>query len=120
MQINQVKLMKYVKIDKFFHGWDKDPEWMLVNKAGRVVKVDNWYTKEMLEKEIEQNIKIFRYLAQYKESAKWLQVKEQKEIPDDLFQVVPYDEQKCIEQGFIELSTEEEYNKIFYPRGKVE
>lgn len=112
--------MKYIKMDKFFHAWDKDPEWMLVNKAGRVVKVGDCYTKEMLEKEVEENIKIFRYLAQHKESAKCLQVKEPKEIPDDLFQVVPYNEQKCIEQGVIELSTEEEYNKIFYPSGKVE
>ena len=30
------------------------------------------------------------------------------------------DEQKCIEQGIIEFKTEEEFNKIFYPSGKVE
>ena len=92
---------------------------MIINKAGRVVKVDDWHTKEMLEKEIEENIRIFRYLAKYNESAKWLQVNSPEEIPDDLFQIVPYDEQKCIEQGIIEFKTEEEYNKIFYPRGKV-
>ena len=44
--------MKYVKIEKFWHCWDKDPEWMIINKAGRVVKVADWDTKEMLEKEI--------------------------------------------------------------------
>ena len=111
--------MKYVKMEKFWHRWDKDPEWMIINKAGRVVKVDDWYTKEMLKKEVEQNIKIFCYLAKYNESAKWLQVNSPEEIPDDLFQVVPYDEQKCIADGFIEIVTEEEYNKIFYPSGKV-
>ena len=32
---------------------------------------------------------------------------------------IPYDEQKCIADGIIEIKTEEEYNKIFYQRGKV-
>ena len=41
------------------------------------------------------------------------------ENADDLFQIVPYDEQKCIDSGILEISSEEEYNKIFYPRGKV-
>lgn len=112
--------MKYVKIEnKIWEQWDKDPEWMIVNKAGRVVKVGNWYTKEILEKEVQDNIRIFRYLAKNNESAKWLQVNSSEEIPDNFFQVVPYDEQKCIEQGIIEFKTEEEYNKIFYPSGKV-
>lgn len=112
--------MKYIQTEKkFWRVWDKDPEWMLVNKAGRVVKVDYCYTKEMLEKEIEDNIRVFRYLAKHSESAKWLQVNSPEETTDDLFQIVPYDEQKCIEQGIIEIKTEEEYNKIFYPSGKV-
>ena len=120
MKMLEVKLMKYIKIEnKFWRVWDKDPEWMIVNKAGRVVKVDNWYTKEMLEKEIQDNIRIFRYLAKHNETAKWLQVNSPEEIPDNLFKVVPYDEQKCIADGIIEIKTEEEYNKIFYPRGKV-
>lgn len=112
--------MKHVIIEnKFWEQWDKDPEWMLINKAGRVVKVDIWYTKEMLEKEIKDSIRIFRYLAKHNESAKWLQVNSSEEIPDDLFQIVPYDEQKCIADGIIEFKTEEEYNKTFYPSGKV-
>jgi hypothetical protein len=45
--------MKYIQTEKkFWRVWEKDPEWMIVNKAGRVVKVDECYTKEMLEKEI--------------------------------------------------------------------
>lgn len=72
------------------------------------------------EKEIEEQLKLFRYLAKDRKSARWLQVNSPEEIPDALFQVVPYDEQKCIEQGIIEIKTEEEYNKIFYPSGKVE
>jgi len=112
--------MKYVKIEnKIWEHWDKDPEWMIVNKVGRVVKVGNWYTKEILKKDVQDNIRVFRYLAKHSESAKWLQVNSPEEIPDDLFQVVPYDELKCIEQGIIEIKTEEEYNKIFYPSGKV-
>lgn len=112
--------MKYVKIEKFWRVWDKDPEWMLVNKAGRVVKVDTIYNREYYEQEIKEQLKLFRYLAKYNESARWLQLNSPEEIPDDLFQIVPYDEQKCIEQGIIEFKTEEEYNKIFYPNGKVE
>lgn len=112
--------MKYIQTEKkFWRVWEKDPEWMIVNKSGKVVKVDDYYTKEMLEKEIEYNIRVFRYLAKHSESDKWLQVNSPEEIPDDLFQVVPYDEQKCIADGFIEIKTEEDYNKIFYPSGKV-
>ena len=33
--------------------------------------------------------------------------------------IEPYDEKKCIDSGILEISSEEEYNKIFYPRGKV-
>ena len=112
--------MKYVKIEKFWRVWDKDPEWMLVNKAGRVVKVDTIYNREYYEKEIKEQVKLFHYLAKHSESAKWLQVNSPEEIPEDLFQVVPYDEQKCIADGIIEFKTEEEYNKTFYPSGKVE
>ena len=113
--------MKYVIMENKFWGvWEKDPEWMMINKAGRVVKVGDWYTKEMLEKEVQDNIRIFRYLAKDNTSTKWLQLPESEEIPDDLFQVVPYDEQKCLDSGIFELSSEEEYNKTFYPRGKVE
>lgn len=113
--------MKYIQIEnKFWRVWDKDPKWMLVNKAGRVVKVDTIYNREYYEKEIKEQVKFFRYLAKYTESAKWLQVNSPEEIPDDLFTVVPYNEQKCIADGIIEIKTEEEYNKIFYPSGKVE
>lgn len=111
--------MRYVKVNKFWEHWDKNPEWMVVNKAGRVVKVSIHFGKEYYEKEIEENIKIFRYLAKHQESARWLQVNSPNDIPDDLFQIVPYDEQKCIDSGILEISSEEEYNKIFYPRGKV-
>lgn len=111
--------MKYVKIEKFWRVWDKDPEWMLVNKSGRVVKVDTIYNSEYYENEIKEQLKLFRYLAKHSESAKWLQVNSPEEIQDDLFQIVPYDEKKCIADGIIEVKTEEEYNKIFYPRGKV-
>ena len=40
--------MKYVKIEKIWECWDKDQEWMMINKAGRVVKVGSCYTKELL------------------------------------------------------------------------
>lgn len=112
--------MKYVQIEKFWRVWDKDPELMLVNKAGRVVKVDTIYNREYYEQEIRNQLKLFRYLAKHSESVKWLQVNSPEEIPDDLFKIVPYDEQKCIADGIIEIKTEEEYNKRFYPRGKVE
>ncbi|MCQ2975085.1 MAG: hypothetical protein MJ211_09805 [Bacteroidales bacterium] len=59
-------------------------------------------------------------MAKHSESVKWLQVNSPEEIPNDLFKIVPYDEQKCIADGIIEIKTEEEYNKCFYPRGKVE
>ena len=112
--------MKYIQIEnKFWECWDKDPEWMMINKDERVVKVGCCYTKEILEKEVQYNIKIFLYLAKDRTASKWLQLPESNEIQDDLFQVVPYDEQKCIADGIIEIKTEEEYNKIFYPRGKV-
>ena len=87
-------IMKYVKIEKIWECWDKDPEWMMINKAGRVVKVGSCYTKELLEKDAQYNIKIFRYLANDRTASKWLQLPESNEIPDDLFKVVPYDEQK--------------------------
>lgn len=74
---------------------------MLVNKAGRVLKVDPIYNREYYEKEIKDQLMLFRYLASHSECTKWLQVNSPEEIPDDLFQVVPYDEQKCIEQGII-------------------
>ena len=112
-------IMKYVKIEKIWECWDKDPEWMMINKAGRVVKVGSCYTKELLEKDAQYNIKIFHYLANDRTASKWLQLPESNEIPDDLFKVVPYDEQKCITDGILEFHTEEEYNKIFYPSGKV-
>ncbi|MCQ2210216.1 MAG: hypothetical protein MJZ34_07990 [Paludibacteraceae bacterium] len=112
--------MKYVQIEKFWRVWDKDPELMLVNKAGRVVKVDTIYNREYYEQEIRNQLKLYRYLAKHSESVKWLQVNSPEEIPDDLFKIVPYDEQKCIADGIIEIKTEEEYNKCFYPRGKVE
>ena len=112
--------MKYIQTEKkFWQVWEKNPEWMLVNKAGRVVKVGECYSKEYLEKAAQYNIRIFRYLAKDRTASKWLQLPESEEIPDDLFQVVPYDEQKCIADGIIEIKTEEEYNKIFYPSGKV-
>lgn len=112
--------MKYIESEnKYWRVWDKDPEWMLVNKAGRVLKVDPIYNREYYEKEIKDQLMLFRYLASHSECTKWLQFNSPEEIPDDLFQVVPYDEQKCIEQGIIEFKTEEEYNKIFYPTGKV-
>ena len=112
--------MKYIQTEKkFWRVWDKDPEWMLVNKSGRVIKVDTIYNREYYENEIKEQLKLFRYLAKHSESAKWLQVNSPEEIPDDLFQIVPYDEQKCVADGIIEIKTEEEYNKIFYPRGKV-
>ena len=112
-------IMKYVKIEKIWECWDKDPEWMMINKAGRVVKVGSCYTKELLEKDAQYNIKIFRYLANDRTASKWLQLPESNEIPDDLFKVVPYDERKCIADGILEFHREEEYNKIFYPSGKV-
>lgn len=112
--------MKYIQTEKkFWRVWDKDPECMLVNKSGRVVKVDTIYNREYYENEIKEQLKLFRYLAKHSEPAKWLQVNSPEEIPDDLFQIVPYDEQKCVADGIIEIKTEEEYNKIFYPRGKV-
>lgn len=111
--------MKYVKVNKFWEQWEKNPEWMIVNKAGRVVKVSIHFGKEYYEKEIEENIRIFRYLAKHQESARWLQVNSPDDIPDDLFHIEPYDEKKCMDSGILEISSEEEYNKIFYPRGKV-
>ena len=111
--------MKYVKMKNLWECWDKDPEWMMINKAGRVVKVGSSYSKEILEKDAQYNIRIFHYLAKDKTASKWLQLPESEEIPDDLFKVVPYDEQKCLDSGIIEFHTEEEYNKIFYPSGKV-
>lgn len=91
---------------------------MMINKAGRVVKVGSCYTKELLEKDAHYNIKIYRYLVKDRTASKWLQLPESNEIPDDLFKVVPYDVQKCITDGILEFHTEE-YNKIFYPSGKV-
>lgn len=119
MEASKGNNMKYVKIENLWECWDKDTEWMMINKAGRVVKVGSCYTKELLEKNAQYNIKIFHYLANDRTASKWLQLPESNEIPDDLFKVVPYDEQKCITDGILEFHTEEEYNKIFYPSGKV-
>lgn len=79
----------------------------MINKAGRVVKVGSCYTKELLEKDAHYNIKIYRYLANDRTASKWLQLPESNEIPDDLFTVIPYDEQKCITDGILEFHTEE-------------
>ena len=95
--------MKYVKVNKFWEQWEKNPEWMLVNKAGRVVKVSIHFSKEYYDKEQTYNHYAYR----------------PDDIPDDLFRIEPYDEKKCIDSGILEISSEEEYNKIFYQRGKV-
>ena len=49
--------MKYIESEnKYWRVWDKDPEWMLVNKAGRVLKVDPIYNREYYEKHTKRQI----------------------------------------------------------------
>lgn len=92
---------------------DLRPNWMIVNKFGNVLKIHN--NKEYLEKVVKEDIQLRRFLDV--EVDQKIYARAPKNIPDDLFVVIPFDESQAISTGYLRIVSDDEYKQLFYSHG---